>query len=586
MSQSYTKYVALGSSTDIDEQEHFPTDGEVNAHLKLMKSFQNLRKTVIVSSDVKAGAKSWQVFVTNAARRFIIYVSALKCYMFPNSVEAHYPIDEITMYKKACARNRRSLEIMSNHLPPLDIVMVWHAFAHNPRVFYDTFLRNDFLTFVFIPFPLRLLSDAISDATFEYLPKVALVLGFHKIMNAYGVTMEYEFNGPFIANITRVPVFCPVCHQMIHGSVALSNETNTGFADANFIISDVTLCCGFHGRIHHDQLRRRQLYADLSDRRTLPYIYKYFSLVWSNGDEDPLHFDTATKSESIQVKELLKNLSLEAVLLGHRPFPIRQKLQMVGRNYVTFNLIYLTIPRPNTIQIHEDLVGCVMRLGRFIDTINTINLIQNPTRKALIAQSIKRYQNFVSLMLRFQNSKKLVPTIDIDLIWHTHMLSSYLYFPWCLEKGANSVMTEHDDMIEETLLDKSFGITSKLYYSEYGHDYSDCSCWYCDMARLKSQGLIKRIFTYRMLKGNATVTNSESRLDGCLTHVSIHSAISIPSEKASERRRELKAKLFKDRITPWSLDKREETSFALQLFVASPISPIKFPSGVASTLFD
>ncbi|RLV87999.1 hypothetical protein JA9_002121 [Meyerozyma sp. JA9] len=209
MSQSYTKYFALGSSTDIDEQEHFPTEGEVNAHLKLMKSFQNLRKTVIVSSDVKAGAKSWQVFVTNAARRFIIYVSALKCYMFPNSVEAHYPIDEEIMYKKACARNRRSLDIMSNHLPPLDIVMVWHAFALNPRVLYDTFLRNDFLTFVFIPFPLRLLSEAISDATFEYLPNVALVSGFHKIMNAYGVTMEYEFNGPFIANITRVPVFCP-----------------------------------------------------------------------------------------------------------------------------------------------------------------------------------------------------------------------------------------------------------------------------------------------------------------------------------------------------------------------------------------
>lgn len=585
MSQSYTIVPAFHAFTDICEQEQIPTDIEANAHLKLMKSFQNLRKTVIVSSDAEAGAKSWQVFVTNAARRFIIYVSALKCYMFPNSVEDYSSFDEIKMYMKACAHNRHSIEIMSDHLPPLDIVMVWHAFALNPRAFYDTFLRNDFLTFAFIPFPLRLLSYAIRDETFEYLPNVALVQGFHKILNAYAVSMEYEFNGPFIANISRVPVFCPACHQMIHGSVPLSNETNTGFADAYFKISDATLCCGFHGKIHHDQLRRRQLYADLSDRRTLPYIFKYFSLLWGYGDEEPLHFDAATKSESIHVKDLLKNLSLEAVLLGRGPFPSRKKLQMVGRNYVTFNLIYLTIPRRKTIQIHEDLVGCVMRQGRFIDTMNTINLIRNPNRQALIAKSIMRYQKFVNLMLRSEKPPKFVPTIDIDFIWHTHILSSYLYFRCCSEKGANSVMREHDDKIEDTLLDKSFRVTSKLYYSEYGHDYSECACWYCEMTRLKSRGMIKRIFTFMMLKENIALTNSDSRPDNCLTHVSTHSAISIPSDKAAECRQELKAK-YKNRLTPWSLDKKEETSFALQLFVASPIYPVNFPSDIASLLFD
>lgn len=579
MSEPFTKY-SFESSSNIEELEHFPTVAEISAHLKLMNSFEILRETVIVSSDSVAGKKSWQVFLTNAARRFIVYVSALKRYMFPNKTGNCDSSDEMLMYMKESAHCMRSIEMVPSHLPPLDIVMVWHALALHPGIFYDTFMRNDFLAFVLAPFPLSLLSDAIADETYEYKPNAALKLGFCEILNAYHVQMDYEFNGPFIPNMTRVPVFCPVCHQRMHDSVALSNETNTGFADANFLINDVPLCCGFHGKIHHDQLRRRQLYADLTDKHTLPYIYKYFSFMFNAGDEDPLEFDAATKDDSVHAREILRLKPLEAVLLSRNPIPSRKKLRTIGRNYVTFNLIYLTIPRADVVQVHEDLVGCVMRQGRFVDTINSMNLLRDPNKQEILALSILRYEKFVNIMHKVALSKRPVPTLDIDLVWHTDILRYSTHFRLCLITGTKNVVLSHEDSVEASVLNQSFAITSDLYYWDYSHDYSRCPCWYCEKVRTESWGMFKQVCHFV----NLSILKSHYRLD-VLTHVSTHNVITIPSTRVEQVRTERRAK-YKNRACPWSLNEQQRMSFALQLFVVSPMSPVNLPSGTASLLFD
>ena len=291
---------AFNVFAETDSKEHFPTTMEVETHLKLLKSFEVLRKTAVpnYTDPESSGPKDWQVFVTNSVRRFITYVSALKVYMYKGDGPEVFPLDEASMWVKESTKNQRHINIMASHLPPLDVLMVWHAFALNPKAFYDTFVRNNFLSFVFIPFPLDRISQAI-DANFTYKPNEPLVDEYHKILKAYGVTMDYYFKGQFNPAVHKVPVMCPVCHKVISQNVDLTNFANTGFADENFEIVGVPLCCSFTSRIDHQQLRRRQLYADLKDHRPLPYLTKHFSSVLSPlSKTDPAAMDQRIKLEA------------------------------------------------------------------------------------------------------------------------------------------------------------------------------------------------------------------------------------------------------------------------------------------------
>ena len=59
-----------------------PTIADVVAHLKLLKAFGALKAKVLGTSVIKdlnpAQHKYWQVFLTNAVRRFIIFVSRIE----------------------------------------------------------------------------------------------------------------------------------------------------------------------------------------------------------------------------------------------------------------------------------------------------------------------------------------------------------------------------------------------------------------------------------------------------------------------------------------------------------------------------
>lgn len=562
---------------DSDTKKHFPTRDEVEAHLKLLKSFQLLRRSIALSDDPVCAAKTWQVFVTNSGRRFVIYVSALKKYMFQNSGPEYYPLDETLMYVKEATRNKRLIDIMASHLPPLDVLMVWHAFALNPKSFYDAFLRNNFLTFVFIPFPLHLINEAIDNNSLLYKPEMTYVDQFNYILSCYGVKMAYYFDEPFQANTHVVPVMCPICRKIISGSLALSNDSDTGFADSNFKIDDVKPCCGFQDTINHEQLRRRQFYADLSDKRTLPYIYKFFSLVLNYGNQNPLDLDACIKRENLPIRSQLKTELVETFINRNERFTFRRRLQIIGRNYPQFNLIYLTIPREDTIQIHEDLVGCVVRQGRFVEAINDQDWYGSPTKGEAIAESILRYLRFMSLLVRFGTTSTLVPTLDIDLVWHTHQLSPYFYFLWCLDNSKDNMVVDHDDKVEEGNLNDWFERTAKLYRAEFKYDYCACFCWYCVCIRNHANSKLQTIF-------NSGKHKDETKAHTNLSHISTHNAIALPFSKAEERRRQVQQK-FKDRYLPWTLDNHQKMFFESNLFVVPPLNPIALTTKYVCTFY-
>jgi len=71
-----------------------------------------------------------------------------------------------------------------------------------------------------------------------------------------------------------------------------------------------------------------------------------------------------------------------------------------------------------------------------------------------------------------------VPTIDIDLIWHTHQCWPVQYYTTTREIAG--IFVNHDDNIKQDTLDIRLVDTKTLYRVQFGEDYHICGCLRCE----------------------------------------------------------------------------------------------------------
>lgn len=72
----------------------------------------------------------------------------------------------------------------------------------------------------------------------------------------------------------------------------------------------------------------------------------------------------------------------------------------------------------------------------------------------------------------------LVPTLDIDLVWHTHQCSALRY-----QKDIESYtgrFIDHNDKLGSNVLGDGMEETRDLYRIRFGKEYSICLCWDCE----------------------------------------------------------------------------------------------------------
>jgi hypothetical protein len=115
-----------------------------------------------------------------------------------------------------------------------------------------------------------------------------------------------------------------------------------------------------------------------------------------------------------------------------------------------------------------DLPQAVLRQRGFADKITT-RYPHDPVSPALLWQARTRYAKFMGLMRG--RMTPLVPTLDIDLIWHTHQLSPVEYSRWCMHHIGRDI--NHDDTIEENSLDTGLQSTQALWSEIYNEAYLD-----------------------------------------------------------------------------------------------------------------
>jgi len=72
----------------------------------------------------------------------------------------------------------------------------------------------------------------------------------------------------------------------------------------------------------------------------------------------------------------------------------------------------------------------------------------------------------------------MVPTLDIDLAWHTHQLSPSQY---CTDtQKLTGRYLNHDDKVVQDKLDIGFTMTKDQYRIRFGKEYRVCGCWDCE----------------------------------------------------------------------------------------------------------
>lgn len=192
-----------------------------------------------------------------------------------------------------------------------------------------------------------------------------------------------------------------------------------------------------------------------------------------------------------------------------------------------------------------DLVGAVIRQCSFIEKMHSIDWIHSPAATSTMARLVQKYTRYIDIIASNPNHTA-VPTLDVDLAWHTHQLYPPSYYYYTVAKTARFI--DHDDKIEETALSTAFEWTSKTYQKTYDELYSECTCWYCEAIRESHTSSVKRAFG-----GYNTIESSLDRLHAgnpdpkTSPHISAHNAIKAEKDvKGDIREANIKAKLERD----------------------------------------
>eukprot|EP01083_Nonionella_stella_P306564 1074128_1 len=125
----------------------------------------------------------------------------------------------------------------------------------------------------------------------------------------------------------------------------------------------------------------------------------------------------------------------------------------------------------NTGFISPDLVmtDAIKRQCKFIRKMIKINMFY-PITLADIKAAITRYDQFLQAMWAPDKPQGLVmvPTLDLDLIWHSHQLNPIGYHSFCTTRSPHRRLVWHDDNLGDDVLARNGLGTQQFWDSRYG----------------------------------------------------------------------------------------------------------------------
>jgi len=125
-----------------------------------------------------------------------------------------------------------------------------------------------------------------------------------------------------------------------------------------------------------------------------------------------------------------------------------------------------------------NLAGAVLRQGSFIQKMDDLgwtvpSYYDSKDGRVALQHSVTRYHAFLDLMTSSPMTF-FVPTLDIDLAWHTHQLRAKQYRQDCSTYVGRYV--DHDDKVEENYLSTAFDATCRAWKARFKIAYMRCGC--------------------------------------------------------------------------------------------------------------
>jgi hypothetical protein len=153
------------------------------------------------------------------------------------------------------------------------------------------------------------------------------------------------------------------------------------------------------------------------------------------------------------------------------PFQIFEITEDIYRGRNPFFARLISLPpsqssQPSSSRFSLNLAEAVTRQWEFSRKITDL-YPQDPVGMEILNFIKTRYIKFMNLMRDSQ--QVIVPTLEIDLFWHTHQLSSVNYDRWCWKHFGRRI--QHDDTMAEGPLTDGLRFTKQAWMESYYDDY-------------------------------------------------------------------------------------------------------------------
>ncbi|KAF9884035.1 hypothetical protein FE257_002373 [Aspergillus nanangensis] len=550
------------------------TQDECVAHLKFLATLADLRETVASTTDLfgipdpipeifeenlseaaaRVKEKRWALYTTRAAERYKVW--------WDTCIPSSRPRLRLDDFEKVDYENLAFIERDAplywtpRQMPPLDILMVWHAHMLNPRAFLEDCLRQGKTSFWATGFPWQVINNCIDDRDLAYNLDQAAKENFYTQTGLQWDNLQEKSEKSVVCPSCEVPFSVPWTEGEPSILPGETWEDWHGFADKQF--KATCPACGFD--VNHEKLKiskfRNDIKALLSSTLPMPgtlynlrgvpeaFTYQYRRKVQSSFPNrliqatgiDLLRWTDPKQSQCITTVVKLRDLleskmksrstmrevntsSFQTTLLPMEKVAFRRMMSRYWENVGPFAL---------------DLVGAVIRQGTFIQKMDNIDWLHSPTVKETMTRLIQKYVIFFHIMA--SNPRHMaVPTLDVDLAWHTHQLCPSRYYAYSTYMTRTNcrlqIFIDHDDKVEEGKLSDGFEWTSKMYKKlTDGEVYSECTCWYCEAIRTSDLFHSRLLVSSSTARARKAANNLHDRPDISSNpdenpHISAHNAV-------------------------------------------------------------
>ncbi|KAG8721756.1 hypothetical protein FRC09_007415 [Ceratobasidium sp. 395] len=472
---------------------------EIRAHLTFLGAFARLKSSVKSQKgpDVRGSVDElWAIYVARAVDRFARWVDKR--------------LDEV---------GHTSRDLTEEEAPPLDVLMAWHTYMLNPRVYLEDGARGKSKLLYIRAFPLHLVKRIFDTDTL--LPLDPSAERQRRFESATGQPWTAPLNTT-LSDTTMVP--CPRCEE----------KTLTEAMMVRALCDDIIKV-------------RISLESPPDAPKT---VISGTLLNWKTGQPEP---KTALRNNAILLKVTFLSPALTKFtrgdwLAGSFDYSI-QKVETGlkgglasrgGQQQVTRILSYYRSPNyPFSIE----LCGAILRQGSFIDKMINLGWAEPRTfddEPSILVRCIARYNAWLDVMTQL-TKQMLVPTLDIDLAWHTHQLKQEAYRTQTLSLLGRFV--DHDDKIEDNKLSDAYDQTAKYWEQRWGVPYHVCGCIHPPPRKsIDPVATLSKIFRGKN-KAPQEFTNPQPPLvstydcDAPNTHPSEHNAALVVGQPLTESRR-------------------------------------------------